>query len=481
MAKSDGSVQLAQGQSASSILFEVLAAAVAHFPAALDDARLPAQQKAFRTDYPRCLPRFEAARLASTERLKIAQHLVESARARVVWRVDDQDLPLKQLFDTPGDPLALQAVQATPATGWSPSLIYRGKRWPAEALADYAGHLVSRNMITPAAGTALTWLHHNALTDGALRLDGRKIVVLGANAEMAPTRSWLEAGASVLWLDVAAPPPEWTDPKNPIGDLHWCAAGADLLRQPTEILSTIRAFAGRDLVDLALYAYAPGQAREMRLTASMSEIVNALPQALINSITMLVSPTTPTQLGTQDLDLMQARRNKRPGWEAALDQLGLLGGWGSEQYQSAATTRTVVDIQGASYQAAQYLGKILTAECWANLGQPESDEPKPLRVSANTAAITRTRSLDHPVFAAAFGGAAALGVETFTPRQSRQVNGLLAVHDWLHPAMPVPGQIRVHGGIHTLPYPLSSALKVAAAIGFARSPRLLLRLMSGSA
>ena len=189
MAKSDGSVQLAQGQSASSILFEVLAAAVAHFPAALDDARLPAQQKAFRTDYPRCLPRFEAARLASTERLKIAQHLVESARARVVWRVDDQDLPLKQLFDTPGDPLALQAVQATPATGWSPSLIYRGKRWPAEALADYAGHLVSRNMITPAAGTALTWLHHNALTDGALRLDGRKIVVLGANAEMAPTRS----------------------------------------------------------------------------------------------------------------------------------------------------------------------------------------------------------------------------------------------------------------------------------------------------
>jgi len=481
MAESEGSIQLAHGQSASSILFEVLAAAVAHFPDALQDARLPAQQKAFRTDYPRCLPRFEAVRLASPERLKIASYLVALARARVVWRVEDQDLPLKQLFDTPGDPLTLQAVQATPATGWSPSLVYRGKRWPAEALSDYADHLMSRNMITPAAGTALTWLHHNALTDGALRLDGRKIVVMGANAEMAPTRSWLEAGASVLWLDVAAPPPEWTDPKNPIGNLQWCPAGADLLRQPTEILSTIRAFAGKDPVDLALYAYAPGQAREMRLTASMSEIINALPQALINSITMLVSPTTPTQLGTQDLEMMQARRNKRPGWEAALDQLGLLGGWGSEQYQSAATTRTVVDIQGASYQAAQYLGKILTAECWANLGQPESDEPKPLRVSANTAAITRTRSLDHPVFAAAFGGAAALGVETFTPRQSRQVNGLLAVHDWLHPAMPVPGQMRVHGGIHTLPYPLSSALKVAAAIGFARSPRLLLRLISGSA
>lgn len=38
MAESEGSIQLAHGQSASSILFEVLAAAVAHFPDALQDA-----------------------------------------------------------------------------------------------------------------------------------------------------------------------------------------------------------------------------------------------------------------------------------------------------------------------------------------------------------------------------------------------------------------------------------------------------------
>jgi len=101
-----------------------------------------------------------------------------------------------------------------------------------------------------------------------------------------------------------------------------------------------------------------------------------------------------------------------------------------------------------------------------------------LRVSANTAAITRTRSMAHPVFAAAFGGAAAFGVETMTPRQSRRINGLLAVHDWLNPVLPRPGQVRVHGGIHTLPYPLEPALKVAAAIGFARSPRLLRGLMT---
>ncbi|MBT5701453.1 MAG: hypothetical protein HOI67_08385, partial [Gammaproteobacteria bacterium] len=90
-----------------------------------------------------------------------------------------------------------------------------------------------------------------------------------------------------------------------------------------------------------------------------------------------------------------------------------------------------------------------------------------------TAPITQTRSIAHPVFDAAFGGAAALGVRTFTPGQSQTLNGLLAVHDWLHPTAPQPGKIRVHGGIHTLPYPMDIALRVAAAIGFTQSPKLL--------
>ncbi|NIV19460.1 MAG: hypothetical protein GWN54_02150 [Gammaproteobacteria bacterium] len=68
-------------------------------------------------------------------------------------------------------------------------------------------------------------------------------------------------------------------------------------------------------------------------------------------------------------------------------------------------------------------------------------------------------------------------METMTPRQSRRINGLLALYDWLRPDRPVPGAVRVHGGIHTLPYPLESALRIAAAIGFARSPRLLRGLL----
>jgi len=179
-------------------------------------------------------------------------------------------------------------------------------------------------------------------------------------------------------------------------------------------------------------------------------------------------------LSARDCAAMDARQAARPVWEGALARLGLLGrGGGCVAIGDGCATRTVVAIQGASYQAAQYLGKLLMAESWASQGQLGAADSLPLRVSANTAAITRTRSLAHPVFTAAFGGASAFGIETLTPRQSRRLNGLLAVRDWMHPDSPTPGEVRVHGGIHTLPYPLGSALRVAAAIGFARSPRLL--------
>ena len=115
----------------------------------------------------------------------------------------------------------------------------------------------------------------------------------------------------------------------------------------------------------------------------------------------------------------------------------------------------------------------MTAEAWATHGQIHDDNVDPLRVSANTAAITKTRSLDHPVFDAAFGGAAAMQVQTFRPEQSQSLNALLAVQDWLSVEIPAPGIVRVHGGIHTLPYPLEAALRPAAVIGFAKAPKLL--------
>jgi hypothetical protein len=471
-----GSVRLAEGRSASAVLHGVLAEAVAAFPTVLGDADLPQTLARFRGRYPEFLPRFEALRRTAPEAGAIARHLLASLARQVVWEDVRGARPLAETLAEPAEPLSLESREFRGAPGWTPALVYRGERWAATELEAFATRLRSRGVVTREAADALTWVGAHALEDGRIRLPGRRIALLGAGAEMAPTRAWLEAGAEVLWLDVVPPPSDWLEGSELAGRLRWPPGGVDLLARPREVLATLRAFAAEGPIDLGLYAYAPGQARELRLTAIMNAIVEALAPESLASVTLLVSPTTPTARSEADVAAAAARRAARPAWEGMLARAGLLGrGGGAVASGSASVTRTVVSIQGTSYQAAQYLGKVLVAECWARPA-PGDDRP-PMRVSANTAAITRTRSLDHPVFAAAFGGAGAFGVETFTPRQSRVVNGLLALRDWLHPEAPVPGTARVHGGIHTLPYPLEPALRVAAAIGFARSPRLLRGLL----
>ena len=477
--QADGQVLLAENRSASEVLHTLLAEAAAAFPDPFRTVSLPTDPDIFRTVYPDVLPRFEAARLASAERHEIARHVTAALQQHILWRADSGPRPLHEALAEPAAalPLKMHAFDGEP--GWQPSLVYRGERWEATRLAELGALLVERGMVTADAGEALAWISREALDAGTLRLAGRKIAVLGGGAEMAPTRLWLESGADVLWLDTRPPPNSWRETQNLSGRLYWSEDSVDLLTKPQEVLATLIAFADGAPLDLGLYAYAPGKARELRLTTSMNAMVNALPRELIASVTMLVSPTTPAALSSQDMAAVRARIESRPLWESMCARIGMLGrGGGSVTVGKATTTRTVVAIQGASYQAAQYLGKVLIAECWAEHGQLAPADPQPLRVSANTAAITRTRSLAHPVFAAAFGGAAAFGVETLVPRQSRRLNGLLAVRDWLHPTLPTPGAVRVHGGIHTLPYPLGSALRVAAVIGFARSPRLLRGLIA---
>ena len=464
-------VELRAGLSAGQILYELLHRAALQYP---DVLQVPETADAFRHRYQEILPRFEAARAASDSADDIALLLAEQIREFIVWREGDHETPLDQKLEQAVPPLPLENHTFAGQPGWRPRIVYAGKRWEASTLGALGHHLAGSGLVTENAADALLWVQDNLLQQEKLVLAGAKIAVLGGGAEMAPTRLWLEAGADVLWLDVAPPPSEWFESSELSGRLFWSAVPADLLEKPGEILATLRQFSDGKPMDLGLYAYAPGQAREMRLTAAMNAMVDALEPQLIRSVTMLVSPTTPTRLSTDDYAQMVRRTQERPGWEKMLAMLGLLGrGGGHVSCGSARVTRSVVTIQGTSYQTAQYIGKLMTAISWARGGRLPEKDRAPVRVSANTAAITRTRSLDHPVFAAAFGGAKALGVETLTPRQSRRLNGLLAVADWLGPDLPRPGQVRIHGGIHAVPYPLQSALYIAAAIGFCRAPRLL--------
>ena len=476
-----GNVVLAGGRSASEILHDVLAESMAVCRADNSHFGLPSSADQFRRTYVDVLPRFEAARLASPLRRDIARQIVTALQDKLVWQSGDSMTPVAQALGVAGASLPLTVHDLGNSAGWLPELVYRDREWKAHELAALGEMLAGQNVITPQAAKALAWVQDNVVHDGRIQLTGRRIAMFGAGAEMAPTLAWLAAGADVLWLDSQTPPVSWSQSGKLTGRLHVPTQPVDLLNRPQEVLATLLAFSNGEPMDLGLYAYAPGQAREMRLTGVMNALVDALPQELVRSVTMLVSPTTPTALSVEDVAWMKTRFDNRPRWEALLAATGILSREdGCTQASQIAVSRSLVSIQGASYQAAQYIGKVLTAECWHHAAGEDKSRTKPTRISANTAAITRTRSVEHPVFTAAFGGAAAFGVQTLLPDQSRCLNGLLAIHDWLHPDVPVPGTIRIHGGIHTLPYPLESALRVASVIGFGRSPQLLRGLLKGS-
>jgi hypothetical protein len=347
-----------------------------------------------------------------------------------------------------------------------PAVWLRAKGYRGRELRDLADRLRSRDEISAGAAQALRWVADQNEID----LSGRRFALLGAAAELAPVRMLLDGGADVLWIDVQPPPPALlSEPLPPRGRLLVPTQTSDLLRHPREIAATLLRCAEAGPLDLGLYAYAPGSAREWRLTAAMNAVVETLDPSAVRSVSLLVSPTSCIALEPSDLRAAAMRRAVRPAWQTFLEALGALGNGAHAQLGNVRVLRGSVGLQGASYQAAQYVEKILSAEVWAARG---------VHVSANVAGVTRTRSMQHPMFAAAFDGAAAFGVETFKPESTRALLGLLMLHDLLADAPePTPLSVRVHGGLHALPYPVEPALRVAALIGFARRPRHLLGLL----
>lgn len=500
-ARARSGVELPPGRSASALLHGLLAEACARFPQALAAAQLPARAADFRKRFPDILPRFEAARAASAQRGEIARFLFGASQAALRWCDAHGERPLADALadaiantrnrsapTTEAQPLAEArhpSAQSAGGTGEAgarrllPSVPFEGRSFRGAELRELGALLCERGLCTPAVAESLNWIAERAGRDG-LSLAGRRFAVLGAGAELAPTPLLLEAGAEVLWIDLAAPPHALRQMSagntGRAGRLHWQAEAGDLLQQPLEIAAQLARFAESGPLDIGLYAYAPGRGREWRLAGVMNALVNALPPEARRSASLLISPTSPVLLEETALAAEAQRRATRPAWQALLESAGLLGrGGGHTQVAGARVTRSVVALQGASYQAAQYLEKLLAAETWRAHGPPQS--PAPFPVSANVAGITLTRSLSHPLFDAGFEGARAFGCLAFAPQTTRALCGLLSLHDLLNPAAARLGPRHIHGGVFALPYPINPAIQTAALIGLARRPTLLTALL----
>jgi hypothetical protein len=270
------------------------------------------------------------------------------------------------------------------------------------------------------------------------------------------------------------------------------APGAqNLLERPREIAAAIEQLATEGPVHIGMFAYAGGASQEWRLGAAMNAITASLEPALVRSVSLLVSPTTASVLLPDSSRAEGVRRAAAPGWQRLLAAAGALRAPGHYHEHGQNVALATVSIQGLSYQAAQYISKIAAAETYAvyGTGLHEGGAAAPLTVSANVAGITRTRSLAHPLFEAAFAGAHHFGVRIFDAPTTRALSGLLILHDLLNPAAPgapLPGgdpreraarlhTQQIHGGIYGLPYALEGVIRAAALAGLSRNPALLWR------
>ena len=480
-------VQLPEGQSGSALLHQILVGATERHPDVFGGPELVGDARRFRSGFAESLVRFEARRAASPRRTAIALEMLRETQEALRFVGEAGEEVLAEHLARPASPLPLEELRLVGAGRLTPRVEHEGRSHVGRHLSDLADELLERAYATRAACDALRWLA-GTFGEDQIDLSGRRFAILGAAAELSPVPLLLEAGADVLWLDVAPPPEGLVKDSQLSGRLFVPRDGADILEQPAAIAATIAAFAGSAPVHLGLYAYAPGQSQEWRLAAAMNAIVRSLPAGTAGSVSLFVSPTSPAVVRAEDQEAAARQLAAAPLWQRALRAAGRLPD-GHLRHDGTVVSRAIVPLQGASYQAAQYLAKLLATEVWAVHGSDLGGGGSPLRVSANTAAITRTRSLSTPIFQAGFLGASSFGVATLAPETTRWLNGLLVLHDLLAEDRGVgldPAERarrlhaqQVHGGIYALPYALDPTITVAALIGLVRRPGLLAALLRG--
>jgi len=489
---SQSAVVLPAGHSGSSLFHAVLAEAVAQYPDVLSGAALPASAGGFKREYGTALARFEAARVASPARVEIARFIVRRTQRALGFGTTESQVPLTDYLSQRIPTPTLEHARLTGPAALAIEVPLDGHVYRGRAVHEALEQLRKAHQLTTAAHAGLSWIvEYAAAQGGTIDLSGQRFVLFGAGAELASTRMLLAAGASILWVDLAEPSRSLGNVNELGGDITRAPAANNLLEQPREIAAAVRAFAADGPVHIGMFAYAPGASKEWRLAATMNAIVASLEPGTVRSVSLLVSPTTPSVLSSETLRSSELRYLETPSWQRVLERTGLIQRPGYHREGAVSVSLSTVSLQGLSYQAAQYISKLAAAETYAVYGaDPHADEGEPIAVSANVAGVTRTRSLSHPLFDAAFLGADRFGVRVFDPATTRALSGLLMLHDLLNPDAPgaagrhdgqpldkAAGVLaqQIHGGIYTLPFVLEGVIRAAAVAGLVSQPSLLLK------
>jgi hypothetical protein len=393
--------------------------------------------------------------------MAIARFATDLIQQSVLIVRDGSRVPLAAAFRQPAAPLPLVEMPRA-----------RGDVSPHQSLLDGSVHreilrLEQAGLLTSQAARAIEWTLATAKRR-ALDLTGHRFVLLGGTAELSPMSLLLSLGADVLRTHSstnsleARVASDLGASKGYAGRLFVARDGVDLLASPLEFTRSIVEFAGGSPVHVGALAYKGGEARELRLTATMDGIVRTLrDEGVLGSVFYYLTSSMVTEVSTETASFAESRLHaKHTAWKqlaraASMDELFRpnIAKRGNTQW-----TQSVVPGQGASYMGANLFGKIYPAEV---LGSDPPATGRP-RVSANVAPITKTQSTNTEQTTRLFPNLGTLGVTVFDAADSRRLMGCLMLHDLLHRDRPsgVFTQ-QVHGGVFTNAWALDGLVKLA--------------------
>src|SRR4051794_6641775 len=208
------------------------------------------------------------ARSADTAK-RVAQSGLAAARARMVFRQEGVDHPLAEAptlaaaveFNT-------EIIEGTAEPSRELVVPYLGERLRGDALRRRIDAWIEGGIIEPSAATALETVVRNP---DWLRIDGRRVAVLGAGAETSPLETLASWGVEILAIDLPRPA-IWrrllevagggaarvhVPVRDGDGDVA-SRAGANLITDVPETARWLRQFADAGPLVLGFYIYADG-------------------------------------------------------------------------------------------------------------------------------------------------------------------------------------------------------------------------------
>jgi hypothetical protein len=372
---------------------------------------------------------------------------------------------------------------------------YRGELLTDDRLRRQLDAWVASSVVEPSAAAAIhTVLDH----PDWLELSDRTFVVLGAGAEMGPFGPLCRWGATIAAIDLPRPA-VWERllttarsgagrvlvplRQGPVGDaadgdVLVRAAGVDLLVDLPAAAGWVAALSGP--LTVGGYAYADGAAH-VRVNLAIDALTRHVLAERGDDVS-LAALLTPTDVYAVTEDVVSASREQlaRVGALRRLARRASGGRAFAPNYpelvtSGAGTSYGIADAlvlqQGPNYALAKRLQQ------W-RLRVARADG---LRVSANVAPATRTRSVtSNRVLAAAYAGAPRFEVEVFEPDTANALMAALLIRDLRDPAAagapttslahPVELFVEsaVHGGLWRNAFQPRSVLPLAAVLGLPR-------------